>query len=419
MEAPIERRVVITGLGAVSPLGLTAAATWAGLLAGRSGIGPVTLVDAADLPVRIAGEVPGFDPVAVLGVPGSRRADRFVALAVAAAREARADAGLEPPTEHRRSCAVDPRRIGTSVASGLGGLGFFERELETLSGTGPRRVSPYLMTTVIGNAAVAAVALDAGARGPSLCPTTACAAGTDALGLGADMIRLGRADVVLAGGADAPVTRGVLAGFAAMRAASRRNDEPERASRPFSATRDGFVTAEGAAVLVLEELGHARARGANVLSEVVGYAAASDAYHVTAPRPDGAGAAEVMRLALAAAGRAPADVGYVNAHGTSTVANDAVEACALLEVLPAGVPVSSTKSMTGHLMGAAGALEALVCVQVLRTGWLPPTINAEQPDPSIRLDIVAQVARAAAVDLVMSNSFGFGGHDACLLLARA
>ncbi len=405
------RRVVVTGLGAVTPLGLDAASTWAGLVAGRSGIGPVTRADVGDLPVRIAAEVPGFDPDRELGPREARRLDRFAQLAVVAAREAVADSGLD--------VGAASTRVGTVVASGLGGVETFEREVGVLAAGGPRLVSPFLTAAMIGNAAVAAVAMDAGARGPSLCPTTACAAGTDAVGLAADMIRLGRADAVLAGGADAPVTRALLAGFASMRAASRRNDDPVRASRPFAMGRDGFVTGEGAAILVLEDRASALARGARLLAEVVGYAAASDAHHVTAPRPDGAGAVAVMREALAVAGRVPSEVGYLNAHGTSTQLNDVMEARALRAVFGhGGVPVSSTKSMTGHLMGAAGALEALACVQALASATLPPSVNAEEVDPECDgLDLV-RAARPSATGLVMSTSFGFGGHDAALALAH-
>lgn len=381
------------------------------MLAGRSGIRPVAGVDADDLPVRIAGQVPGFDPVAALGARAARHVDRFAQLAVVAAREALAQSKLD--------VAVAPHRVGVVVGTGVGGVRTYEREVAVLADRGPRRVSPYLSAAMIPNAAAAQVAMMAGARGPSSCPVTACATGTDAVGQAADMIRLGRADAVLAGGAEAAVTRAMIAGFGAMRALSTRNDEPAAASRPFSLDRDGFVMAEGAAVLVLEERAHALARGAPVLAEILGYGAASDAHHVTAPDPDGAGAMAAMAAALADAGLSAADVDYVNAHGTSTLLNDAVEARAIRAVLGDGVPVSSTKSMTGHLLGAAGALEAVVCVQALGAGVVPPTINHDEPDPECGLDVVPGVARTLPVEVVMSNSFGFGGHDACLLLGRA
>lgn len=404
----IGRRVVVTGVGIIGPLGLDAESTWAALCAGRSGIGPVTGVDVTDLPARIAGQATAFDAVATLGVRAARASDRFAQFAVVAAREAVRNAGWTVTGGPRWSAVV---------GTGLGGVDTFERAMGTLADRGPGRLSPYTAPAMIPNAAVAAVAMDAGCRGPSLCPTTACAAGTDAVGAGADLIRLGRADVVLAGGAEAPVTRAMLAAFAAMRAASTDNDHPERACRPFDRARGGLVMGEGAAVLVLEEATAASARGAPALCEIVGYAASCDAHHVTAPDPDGTVAEAAVRQALAEAGVSSVD--HVNAHGTGTRRNDAAEAGVLSRVLGPRVPVTATKSMTGHLMGAAGALEAALCAFVLRDQILPPTINCEDQDPDCAGITVVRQATPAAVTHVLSTSFGFGGHNAALVLRSA
>lgn len=401
----ITRRVVVTGVGIVGPLGLDAESTWAAMQAGRSGVGVVQGVDTTDLPARIAAQATDFDPVAALGVRGARASDRFAQFAVVAAREAVRNAGWATPGGPRWSAV-----IGT----GLGGVGTFERSMGTLTERGPTRLSPFTAPAMIPNAAVAAVAMDAGCRGPSLCPTTACAAGTDAVGAGADLIRLGRADVVLAGGAEAPVTRVMLAAFAAMRAASTHNEEPERACRPFDRARSGLVMGEGAAVLVLEEAVAAAERGATVLGEVVGYGASCDAHHATAPDPSGTAAEAAVRHALAEAGVSRVD--HVNAHGTGTKLNDAAEAGVLSRVLGSSVPVTSTKSMTGHLMGAAGALEAAICALVLRDQILPPTVNCDDQDPECAgITVVRETTRAAVRD-VLSTSFGFGGHNSALVL---
>jgi 3-oxoacyl-[acyl-carrier-protein] synthase II len=331
-------------------------------------------------------------------------------MALHAAREARVHAGL--PSE-----PDNPERWATMIATGIGGVGTHERAVTALLEGG--RVSPFTVPAYIGNAAAATVAQDTGSRGQAMCPTTACAAGSDAVGMGADLIRLGRADVVLVGGAEAPVTRSMLASFAAMKAASTRNDEPERASRPFDVNRGGLVVGEGAAVLVLESAEHAAARGATVLAEVAGYGASNDAHHITAPRPDGLAATAALRNALSDAGVEPSEVGYVNAHGTGTKLNDEAEAMVLRSVL-GHVPTSSTKSMTGHLMGAAGALEAVISVQALRTGLLPPTLNLEDIDPACEgLDFVRGTARRADPRVVVSTSFGFGGHNAVVVFRQA
>lgn len=399
---------MITGLGVLSPLAMDAESSWVALLGGRSGIGAVRDVDLTDLPARIAGQIEGLDAPAVLGVRQARALDRFAQLAVLAGRAAVRDAGFETTGGERWSAV-----IGTA----LGGVETVERAMGVLADRGPRRMSPYTASAMIPNAAVASLAMDLGCRGRTLCPTTACAAGTDAIGIGADMIRLGRADVVLAGGAEAPVTRAMLAGFAAMRATSNRNDDPEAACRPFDRDRDGLVMAEGAAVLVLEEAGAAAARGARVLAEVVGYGASTDAHHITAPDPVGTAAERAVREALAEAGIDGVD--HVNAHGTGTRLNDAAEAAVLRRVLGPGVPVSATKSATGHLMGAGGALEAALCVLALRDGIMPPTRNCDHQADDCRGIQVVRTPTSADLDTVLSISFGFGGHNAALVLHRA
>ncbi|MDQ1678082.1 MAG: 3-oxoacyl-[acyl-carrier-protein] synthase [Actinomycetota bacterium] len=396
-------------MGAVSPLGVGVQPTWEALVAGKSGIGPVTGIDVSDLPVRIAAQASDFNAPELLGAKPARQLDRFAQMALHAAREARAQAGLEGAPDR-------PDRWATVVSTGIGGVSTEERAVAATSGEG--RVSPFTIPAYIANAAVAAVAQDAGARGQALAPVTACAAGSDAVGIGADMIRLGRADVVLVGGAEAPVTRSMLAGFAAMKAASTRNDEPEAASRPFDVNRGGLVVGEGAAILVLESAEHAAARGAEVLAEVAGYAATNDAYNITAPRPDGLAASAALRNALADAGVEPSAVDYVNAHGTGTKLNDEVEARVLSSVL-GEVPTSSTKSMTGHLMGAAGALEAVIAIQALRTGLLPPTVNLDEIDQAAAgLDHVRGSARRSDPRVAVSTSFGFGGHNAVLVFRK-
>lgn len=395
---------MVTGVGIVSPVGLDAETTWAGLQAGRSGVAAVQGIDVTDLPARIGGQAAGFDPVAALGVRAARASDRFAQFAVVAAREAVRHAGWESTGGPGWSAVV---------GTGLGGVETFERATDVLATRGPTRMSPYTAPAMIPNAAVAAVAMDMGCRGPALCPTTACAAGTDAVGAGADLVRLGRADVVLAGGAEAPITRAMLSAFAAMRAASTRNGEPERACRPFDRDRGGLVMGEGAAVLVLEEADAAAARGARVLAEVAGYGASCDAHHATAPDPEGATAEAAVRAALAEAGVDTVD--HVNAHGTGTRLNDAAESRVLARVLGSDVPVTSTKSMTGHLLGAAGALEAAVCVLVLRDQILPPTLNCDDQDPECAGVSVVRRTTSATVRTVLSTSFGFGGHNAALV----
>jgi 3-oxoacyl-[acyl-carrier-protein] synthase II len=404
------RRVVVTGMGVVTPLGADVDATWEAMVAGRSGVAPISSFDASGLPVRIAAELRQFDPADHFGVRDARRFDRFAQLGVVAARQAVARSGLD--------VAAAAPRVGVVFGSGLGGVATLSAEVGVLAERGPGRLSPFLIPMMIPNMAAGQIAIETGARGPNSCTVTACAASATAIGDAVDLVRLGRADAVIAGGAEAAVTPLCVAAFAQMKALSTRNDDPEAASRPFDAARDGFVAGEGGGALVLEEREHARARGATVLAEVLGYGSSCDAHHLTAPDPAGAGAAEAMRAALADAGVPASAVGYVNAHGTSTPLNDRAESLAIREVLGTTVPVSSTKSVTGHLLGAAGAVEAVACIQVLRTGVLPPTINLERPDPDYGLELVAGEAREGRVGAALSNSFGFGGHNVTLVFGR-
>jgi 3-oxoacyl-[acyl-carrier-protein] synthase II len=405
-------RVVVTGLGAISPIGLDRHTTWQAARAGRSGIAAIELFDASPLPVRIAGEVKGFDAGEVLGRKEARRTSRAIQYALVAAREAAEDSGLDIRAE-----AED---VGVLIASGVGGLEVLERNVVTLNNEGPRRVSPFTVPAMIADMPAGMVSIDLGAKGPNFAVVSACASGAHAIGEAAEWIRRGDAVAVVAGGSEASVTAIGIATFAAMQALSTRNDEPQRASRPFDKDRDGFVMAEGAAVLVLEELSHARARGAQIYAEVVGYGLTADASHITQPEENGDGARRCMERALQRAGATPSDVDYINAHGTSTQLNDAAETRAIKRVFgeaAATVPVSSTKSMTGHLLGAAGALEGFFSVMAIHDHYLPPTINLDEPDPECDLDYVPNTGRAASPKLVLSTSFGFGGHNACLAFA--
>ena len=413
-SAPARRRVVITGLGTINPLGHDAAATWDAVHAGRSGAGPITLFDAAGYETRIAAEVKGLDPVALFGRKEARRMARMTQLALAAAGQALADTALGD--------GFDRARAGVVVGSGMGALDPIAEAAETLAARGPGRVSPFFVPMMLADTPAAIISIAHGLTGPNLAVYSACASGNSALGEAAAMIRRGAADLMLAGGTEACVLPLALAGFGVMGAISRRNDAPERASRPFDAGRDGFVVAEGAAVLVLEAREHALARGAHIYGELLGYGSSADAFHITTPHETGAGAAAAMAAALADAGLSPGDVDYVNAHGTSTPHNDRTETAAIKRVFGErayALPVSSTKSMTGHLLGAAGALEAILCLLALRDGLIPPTINYEQPDPDCDLDYVPNVARPAALRVVMSNAFGLGGHNATLIFGRA
>ena len=406
------RRVVVTGMGLVSPVGLDVEASWRRLIAGESGIGPIGRFDAACHDTRIAGEVKGFDAAAVVGAKAARRTDRFVQLAMAAAREAVTQAGLEVD-------ATNADRVGVIIGSGIGGIESLEHGARTILERGPSRVSPFLVPMLIADMASGEVSIWLGAKATNWAPVSACATSAHAIGESAEIIRRGEADVMVTGGAEAPVTPLSVAAFGNMKALSRRNDEPRRASRPFDKERDGFVIAEGAAIVVLEAAEHAEARGARAFGEVAGYGSTADASHITQPAPAGEGAARAMRLALRQAGLEPSAIDYINAHGTSTPLNDAFETQAIKSVFgdhAARVAISSTKSMTGHLLGAAGALEAIVCLKAIAEAVVPPTINLDNPDPECDLDYVPHTARQMTVRAALSNSLGFGGHNACLVL---
>ncbi len=405
------RRVVVTGVGLVSPLGIGTRETWDGLMAGRSGAGHVTRFDASDFSSRIACEVKGFDPLDYADRRDARKMDTFIQYALAASLFAAEDAGLESPLAH-------PDRVGVIISSGIGGFETIEREHRKLLEKGPRRISPFFVPAMVVNLAAGWVSIRLGARGPNSAMATACSAGAHAVGEAFRLVRYGHADVMVAGGAEATITPMCIGGFASMKALSTRNDEPERASRPFDRDRDGFVVGEGAGILILEEREQALARGAPLYAEVLGYGMSGDAFHITAPAEDGGGAVRVMQAALAEAGASPEDVDAVNAHGTSTPLNDRIETAAIRRVFGGHadrLAVSSTKSMTGHLLGGAGGLEAGISCLTLRHQTLPPTINYETPDPDCDLDNVPNTARPATVRSVLSNSFGFGGTNVSLL----
>jgi 3-oxoacyl-[acyl-carrier-protein] synthase II len=407
------RRVAVTGLGAVTPVGNDHRSTWESAVAGRSGIDFISSFDASGFPVRIAAEVKGFDPAGVVGPKEARRLDRNVLLAVAAAAEALGDAGLDG--------AYDPARVGVLFGTAIGGVSGIAEQHELLRGRGADRVSPYFIPSVLVDAASGQIALSFGLRGPNYAPVSACATGSTAVGEAAELIRRGDADAVLAGGAEACLHPLILAGFCAMRGLAAEEEYPPRASRPFDATRAGFVMGEGACVLVVEELEAARARGATVYAEVLGYGASNDAHHLAQPDPESVGVAEMMRAALDRAGVEPERVGYINAHGTSTPLGDAAETRAIKEVFgdhAYRLAVSSTKSVMGHCFGAAGAIESMMCVLALHEGVLPPTINYETPDPECDLDYVPNEARRVQVEVALSNAMGLGGHNACVLFGR-
>jgi 3-oxoacyl-[acyl-carrier-protein] synthase II len=408
------RRIVVTGIGAVTPCGRDVEETWRSVREGRSGVARVQGFDMPPGTVQIAGQAHDFDPTEYMDKKTVRKTDRFAHFAVAAAKQAVADAGLD--------IAADAHRIGCSVGTGIGGLKTEEVAHQKLFEEGPTRLSPFWVTALIPNMGAAEISMALGTRGPLTTECTACAASAMSMGNAALYIRSGMADAMLAGGVEAPILPLALGGFGNMRALSRRNDDPEAASRPFDSGRDGFVLSEGGAVLVLEEAGRARARGARIYAELAGYGMSSDAHHVTEPDPVGANPARAMVMAMADAGIEPDEVDYVNAHGTSTPAGDSAETRALKLALgeerARAVPVSSTKSETGHLLGAAGALEAIFTVLAMRDGYVPPTINLTDPDPSCDLDYVPNEGRAAHVDVAISNSFGFGGHNAVVVLRR-
>lgn len=408
------QRVVVTGLGALTPIGNDVSSYWEGLSSGRNGVAGITLFDASRHACRFAAEVKQFDPKGWLEPKEAKRWDRFCQFAVVAAKQAVANAALSITDSNRR-------RVGTAIGSGVGGLLMMETQAHVLNDRGPDRVSPFCVPMMIPNMATGLTAIALGAQGPSSAVATACAAGSNAIGDAYRLIQLGLADVMVCGGAESAITPLGVAGFASAKALSFRNDDPATASRPFDAERNGFVIGEGAGVLVLESLDHARARGARILAEVVGYGMTCDAHHITAPSPGGAGGAEAMRLALGDAGLEPEAVDYVNAHGTSTQANDSNETAAIRSALGEHayrVPVSSTKSMTGHLLGGSGGIEAVAAILAIEHGVVPPTINYSNPDPACDLDVVPNQAREAKLDVVLSNSFGFGGHNVCLAFRR-
>jgi 3-oxoacyl-[acyl-carrier-protein] synthase II len=409
------RRVVVTGLGLVSPVGVGVEESWAALVAGRSGVGPITLFDASTFPTRIAGEVKGFDPSKYMDRKEVRRNDRFIHFALAAADMAMKDSGLDMAKE-------DPERVGCIIGAGLGGLGTIEEEHKTLLEKGVKRIGPFFIPALIVNLAPGQISIKYGMKGPNFSPVSACATGNHSIGDAMIYIERGMADVMVTGGCEATITPLGVGGFCAARALSERNDAPEKASRPFDKGRDGFVAGEGSGILVVEEYEHARRRGARIYAELCGYGASADANHITAPAPEGEGGQRAMRMALRDAGVAPEQVGYVNTHGTSTPQGDVAECQAINRVFGGharkGLMVSSTKSMTGHLLGAAGGLEAVVTVLAISRGVLPPTVNVEEQDPECALDVIPNQARERRVDVAMSNSFGFGGTNAVVVFKR-
>lgn len=406
----MDDRIVITGMGAVSPLGLDVPSLWQALLSGKSGIDRITLFDTESFETKIAAEVKGFDAMDYMERKQARHMDRYTQFAVVASRQAVEQAKLE---------FDDPEDIGVLIGSGIGGLTTLSEQLAVLAERGPSRISPFLISMMITDGASGQISIMMGARGVNFCATSACSSGADAIGEACEIIKRGDAQAMLAGGAEACITPIAVAGFNAAGALSKRNDEPQKASRPFDAQRDGFVIGEGAAVLVVESLPHALKRGANILAEVVSYGATSDAYHITQPAAGGEGGAKAMQLALRKAGIEPKEIDYINAHGTSTPLNDKAETVAIKAVFGDDayrIPISSTKSMMGHMIGAAGAIEAMVCVLAIQHGLIPPTTNLTNPDPECDLDYVPHVARQKRVRTALSNSFGFGGHNSVLVV---
>ncbi len=411
---PPTKRVVVTGFGAVTPIGADAEDTWRAALEGQNGVSRIVAFDPAEFTSQIAAQVPDWDPVEHLGAKLARRTDRFTQFAMVAAREAIAHSGLDITDENRGE-------IGAYVGSGVGGLVFLETQTNVLGDRGPSRVSPFLIPEIIANMAAGMVSIEHGLEGPSLAVVSACASGAHSIGEAAEVIKRGDAVAMVAGGSEAAITPIGLAGFCAGRALSTRNDDPGHASRPFDCERDGFVAGEGAGILILESAEHAEVRGATIHAEIVGYGASADAFHITQPPRDGAGARRAMVNALRKARLNPADIDYVNAHGTSTPQGDVAETNAIKDVFVGAMvdtPISSTKSMTGHLIGAAGAVELILCIHAIRDGAIPPTTNYETPDPECDLDCVPNEARELDVRYAMSNSFGFGGHNASLIVGR-
>ena len=410
----MKKRVVITGLGAISPVGNTAADFWQALLAGKSGIGPITRFDASEYDAKIAGEVKDFEPTAFIDKKEARRMDRFTQFAIAAAKMALDDSGLDLEK-------ADKSRIGSFVGSGIGGMDTLHEQYKNLFEKGPNRVSPFFIPMMIANMAAGQVSIAFGLQGPSSCVVTACATGTNCIGDAMKVIQRGDADVMVAGGTEAAISPAGMAGFCSMKALSTRNDAPEKASRPFEKDRDGFVMGEGSGIVILESLEHALARGARIYAELAGYGTNADAYHVTAPAPEGAQAARCMELAIKDAGLQVTDIDYINAHGTSTPLNDKNETLGIKALFgdhAKNIAVSSIKSMTGHLLGAAGGIECVATALTVANDMMPPTINYDTPDPELDLDYVPNQARAKVVRVALSNSFGFGGHNATLLVKK-
>jgi len=410
----VNNRVVVTGIGVLSPLGLDLTTNWENLVAGKSGIDYITLCDTEGLETKFAGEVKGFEATNYINRKDARRMDRFTQLAVAASLEVVEQSGIEINSANQDN-------IGIVIGSGIGGLTTLFEQTRILLERGADRVSPFMAPMMIADMAAAQVSITLGVTGPNLCTTSACSSSSDAIGVAYELIKRGDAQAAIAGGSEAIINPLGIAAFNALKAISTRNDAPQQASRPFDAERDGFVIGEGACLLILEELNHAQKRGANILAEIVAYGASADAYHITQPDEDGAGAAKAMQMALNKAGLAPTDIDYINAHGTSTPLNDRTETIAIKSVFgdrAYHVPISSTKSMVGHLIGTAGAFEAAVCIMVIRHGIIPPTINLTHPDPECDLDYVPNAARQVEVNTALSNSFGFGGHNSVLIFRK-
>jgi len=410
----MQNRVVITGIGCISPVGNDEKTLWKNLTTGKSGVDKITHYDTTEYKTKIAAEVKGFDGIGMFGIREARRMDRYTQFALAASIQAVGDSGLIIDDSNRD-------RIGVIIGTGIGGIESLFENIMAFIQRGPNRVSPFMVPMMLPDSGSGMVAIHLGVRGPNMAVVTACATGTNAVGEAAEIIRRNQADVILAGGSEAAIIPIAMSGLGVMGALSTWQGRPEQASRPFDRQRDGFVMGEGAAVLVLESLDHARKRNAQILAEISGYGSTNDAYHISAPAENGAGAALCMRMALEVAGLRPQDIGYINAHGTSTPLNDKSETAAIKTVFGEqaySTPISSTKSMTGHLLGASGALEALICAKVLQDQIIPPTINYEHPDPECDLDYVPNMARPAQVRHVMSNSFGFGGHNATIILSQ-
>ena len=410
----MSRRVVVTGMGCISPVGNNVKETWNAILAGKSGAGMITHFDASRHKTRFAAEVKGFDPIPLFGPRETRKMDRFTQFASAVAMEALEQSGLKIDETNRD-------RVGVMIGTGIGGIGSLLEQVEVMRERGPERVSPFLVPMMISDSAAGMLAIRFGARGPNMALATACASGNNAIGEALEIIRRGAADAMLAGGSEAALVPVAMAGMNVMTALSTRNDDPQRASRPFDKDRDGFLMGEGAGMLILESLEHAQARGAKILCEITGYGTTDDAHHISAPAENGAGAALAMKLAIEDANMELTDIDYINAHGTSTPLNDKSETAAIKTVFGEqayNIPISSTKSMTGHLLGASGAIEAVFCILAIREEILPATINYHTPDPECDLDYVPNQSRPASPKHVMSNSFGFGGHNATLIFSQ-